>query len=284
MRKRKETNDYTFLVDDVKEIVDKNYKFDMMNMLGYLAYRHTYYTEHRKAHNGFFYVSAEDIHKEVGITKNTVPVYALRFVKDKLIDYSSGTTHHPSNYRLLWNVEELEVHHPEALDVSEPQIEAVKDTENEQTDGNLGTSIKNKEKRKKNEEKEERIGTSENGSSYEGTVGDSEISSSLIEEEIRPATITTDDLVNYISDPDERDGVIQCAQYFGVDSTSVLNVLLTAYRWDRADFLPLCQYLGENMNDEVYQAIYLECKNNDEDLKHLNNFCRSYHYTPSVSV
>jgi hypothetical protein len=114
--------------------------------------------------------------------------------------------------------------------------------------------------------------------------GEVEVSSSLIEEEIRPTTITTDALVDYISDPEEREGVMRCARYYDVDSTSELNILLTAYRWDRTDILPLCQYLRENMNDEVYQAIYLECKNNDEDLKSLNNFCRSYHFTPSVSV
>ena len=187
MRKRKETNDYTFLVDDVKEIIDKNYKFDMMNMLGYLAYRHTYYTEHRKAHNGFFYVSAEDIHKEVGITKNTVPVYALRFVKDKLIDYFSGTTHHPSNYRLLWDVEELEVHHPEALDGSEPQIEIMQNTENKETDGNLGTSIQNKEKRIKNKEKEERIRTSEKKETESESIAD-KYSTSLLGANLLPST------------------------------------------------------------------------------------------------
>ncbi len=187
MRKRKETNDYTFLVDDVKEIVDKDYKFDMMNMLGYLAYRHTYYTEHRKAHNGFFYVSAEDIHNEVGITKNTVPVYALRFVKDKLIDYSSGTTHHPSNYRLLWDIKELEVHHPEAQDVYTPQKGVVQEAENEVSDCNLGTSIKNKEKRKKNEEKEERIGTSEKGKTETESIAD-KYSTSLLGANLLPST------------------------------------------------------------------------------------------------
>ena len=99
-----------------------------------------------------------------------------------------------------------------------------------------------------------------------GEVG---VSSSLIEEEISSTTITTEDLINY---------------YYEVDSTSVLNILLTAYRWDRTDIVALSQYLGENLNDDVYQAIYMECRDNDEDLKALENFCRSYHYTPSISV
>ena len=284
MGKRKETNDYTFLVDDVKEIVDKNYKYDMMNMLGYLAFRHIYYTEHRKANNNFFYVSAEEFHKEIGISKNIVTAYAVRFVKDKLIDYCSGKMHHPSNYRLLWNVEELEVHHPEAQDVYTPQTGTMLGAENEVTEVEMGASIKNEEKRIKNEEKEERIGTSDNSFPNEGTEGDTEISSSLIEEEISSTTITTEDLMNYISDPEEREDVMRCARYYEVDSTSVLNILLTAYRWDRTDIVALSQYLGENLNDDVYQAIYRECRDNGEDLRSLNNFCRSYHYTPSVSV
>ena len=114
-----------------------------------------------------------------------------------------------------------------------------------------------------------------------GEVG---VSSSLIEEEISSTTITTEDLINYISDPEEREDVMRCARYYEVDSTSVLNILLTAYRWDRTDIVALSQYLGENLNDDVYQAIYMECRDNDEDLKALENFCRSYHYTPSISV
>lgn len=114
-----------------------------------------------------------------------------------------------------------------------------------------------------------------------GEVG---VSSSLIEEEISSTTITTEDLINYISDPEEREDVMRCARYYKVDSTSVLNILLTAYRWDRTDIVALSQYLGENLNDDVYQAIYRECRDSDEDLKALNNFCRSYHFTPSVSV
>lgn len=114
-----------------------------------------------------------------------------------------------------------------------------------------------------------------------GEVG---VSSSLIEEEISSTTITTEDLINYISDPEEREDVMRCARYYEVDSTSVLNILLTAYRWDRTDIVALSQYLGENLNDDVYQAIYRECRDSDEDLKALNNFCRSYHFTPSVSV
>lgn len=109
-------------------------------------------------------------------------------------------------------------------------------------------------------------------------------SSSLIEEDIRPTTITTEDLVNYISDPEERDDAMRNARYLGIDSTSELNILLNQYRWNGRDILPLCQYLGENLNDDVYQAVYRECRDNDEDLNALNNFCRSYHFTPSVSV
>lgn len=114
--------------------------------------------------------------------------------------------------------------------------------------------------------------------------GEIGVSSSLIEEEIRPTTITSENLVNYISDSDEREDAMRNARYLGIDSTSELNILLSQYRWNGRDILPLCQYLGENLNDDVYQVIFRECRDNDEDLKALNNFCRSYHFTPSVSV
>ena len=126
----KKYDDYTFLIEDVKCITEKGYKYDQLNMLGFLSYKSLYYTEYRKCHNNFFYVSANEIMRAVGIGKNTVTLFALKFLKDDIIDYHSGTTHQPSSYRLHWS-SELDVHNEEAEDTSDIP--------------NQGTSIKNKE-------------------------------------------------------------------------------------------------------------------------------------------
>ena len=95
------TENYTFMLEN-SSINIRKYKYDERNMLGYLCFKHIYYTEYRAANDGFFYVSSNEIQNAVGISKNTVTTYAVKFAKDGLIDYISGTTHRPSRYRILF--------------------------------------------------------------------------------------------------------------------------------------------------------------------------------------
>lgn len=151
---KKKVEDYSFLVEGVMEISSKKYGYNMLNMLGYLVFRHSYYTEYRRTHNDFFYVSADEFGKAIGISRNTVAAYACRFVKDGLINYCSGKLHHPSQYRLLWDVGFLELHHPEASCCSNTSdYENIQEADIECADGDLCISIKNKEKRIENIEK-----------------------------------------------------------------------------------------------------------------------------------
>ena len=92
---KRKVEDYTFLVEDSELIKTRQYKYDILNMLGYLVFKYNYYTDYRASHNGFFYVSAEDITKAIGITRNTVSAYSCKFIKDGLIDYCSGRIHQP---------------------------------------------------------------------------------------------------------------------------------------------------------------------------------------------
>lgn len=161
---KRKVEDYTFLVEDSELIKSRQYKYDMLNMLGFLVFKYNYYSDYRASHNGFFYVSADDVSKAVGISRNTVTAYSCRFIKDGLIDYCTGKLHQPSQYRLLWDVTELEVHHPEAAQLSAPEQESVQDTETELADEDLCTRIKNKNKNIESSIKNEvpRIGATEN--------------------------------------------------------------------------------------------------------------------------
>ena len=161
---KRKVEDYTFLVEDSEEIKSRHYKYDMLNMLGYLVFKYNYYSDYRASHNGFFYVSADEVSKAVGIHRNTVPVYSCRFVKDGLINYCSGKLHQPSQYRLLWDVTELEVHHPEANQDSSLDEESLQYTENESDDEDLCIRTKNKNKNIESSIKNEvpRIGVTEN--------------------------------------------------------------------------------------------------------------------------
>ena len=161
---KRKVEDYTFLVEDSELIKSRQYKYDMLNMLGYLVFKYNYYSDYRASHNGFFYVSADDVSKAVGITRNTVATYSCRFIKDGLIDYCSGKLHQPSQYRLLWDVTVLEVHHPEANQDSSLDEESLQYTENESDDEDLCIRTKNKNKNIESSIKNEvpRIGVTEN--------------------------------------------------------------------------------------------------------------------------
>ena len=78
-----------------------------------MTYRHTGYTDHREANDGFFYVSNEELQRECGIgSHHTLNGIISRLINDGIIEKIGGGTHHPNNYRLT---EKYTAYLPETL-------------------------------------------------------------------------------------------------------------------------------------------------------------------------
>ncbi len=91
----------------------KGYDKRTKTVLGYLTYRHTGYTDHREANDGFFYVSNEELQRECGIgSHHTLNGIISRLINDGIIEKIGGGTHHPNNYRLT---EKYTAYLPETL-------------------------------------------------------------------------------------------------------------------------------------------------------------------------
>lgn len=89
-----------------KEKVKRNHK----QFLGYLEFRENYFSDYRRDHDNWFYLTQDEISNETDICRKTVSTYIKELSLKGMIEYEGGHKGQASFYRLKYDHREANLH------------------------------------------------------------------------------------------------------------------------------------------------------------------------------